>query len=657
MDSKEWVFLFIFGKLNLGMQFKHPELLWALLLLLIPIIVHLFQLRRFKKTPFTNVQLLQKVLTQSKKSSNLKKWLLLASRILLFTSLILAFTQPFFSEKIALQEKETVIYLDNSFSLQAKNDNETLLNTGVQQLIKSLPKDQSFTLFTNDRVFRNTKLKDIQNELIGLTHSTNQLILKDIYLKGSTYFDASKPTLKNLVVISDFQEGMALKLADTSNYYKSHLIQLTSGDLENVSLDSIYVSSNSADNIELEALLSTNSDLENIPVSLFNSGKLFAKTSAQFVNKKATVSFTIPYNSEINGTLEITDSGLSYDDVLYFNIAPKEKISVLGINEADDNFLIRIFTEDEFLYSNTPTKELDYSAIDKQNLIILNELDEIPNSLTSVLRKFKDNGGSLLIIPSKNIVSNSYNTLINGFFKTGLSQKIIGEHNIVSINFSHPLYQNVFDKKVVNFQYPKVSEYYNVKTEAPQLLVYENGAPFLIGLNGFYFFTAPLSQDVSNFKNSPLIVPTLYTMGINSLKMANLYEIVGRDRTIDLSISLGKDQIIKLSQNRNEVIPEQKAYNNKTSLNFGSVPTKDGLYSINEKERTFKNISFNYPRSESELRFMEIDNLPASSRSDSINSLFQSLEKENGITELWKWFIIFALLFVLVEVLIQKIFK
>ena len=42
------------------MLFKHPELLWALLLLLIPIFIHLFQLRRFKKTPFTNVKILKK---------------------------------------------------------------------------------------------------------------------------------------------------------------------------------------------------------------------------------------------------------------------------------------------------------------------------------------------------------------------------------------------------------------------------------------------------------------------------------------------------------------------------------------------------------------------------------------------------------------------
>lgn len=639
------------------MQFKHPELLWALLLLLIPIIVHLFQLRRFKKTPFTNVRLLQKVVSQSRKSSTLKKWLLLATRLLLFTSLIIAFAQPFFSKKTALQEKETVIYLDNSFSLQAKDDNETLLNTSIQQLIKALPKDKSFTLFTNDKVFRNVKLKDIQNQLLGLSYSTNQLNINDIYLKGGTYFDASKPSIKNLIVISDFQELMTSKSTDTSNYIQRHLVQLKSEDLENISLDSIYTSSLSMDNIELEALLSANTEIKDTPVSLFNSGKLIAKTSAQFSNKKATVSFTIPYNSEINGTLEISDSGLSYDNVLYFNMAPKEKINILCINEGDDNFLTRIFTDDEFIYSSSLLKEVDYSAIDKQNMVILNALDVIPTSMATVLQKFKENGGSIMIIPSKNINIDSYNTLLNGFNKTAISQKINGEHNIVTINFSHPLYQNVFDKKVVNFQYPKVSEYYSVKTGTPQLLTYDNGAPFLIGLKGFYFFTAPLSKETSNFKNSPLIVPTLYTMGINSLKMADLYELMGQDKTVDLPISIGKDQIIKLSQNGYEVIPEQKSFTNKTTLNFGNVPNRDGLFNINEKDRTLRNISFNYPRGESELRFMDMDNLSSTSTSDSINSVFDSLEKEDHITELWKWFIILALLFLLVEVLIQKIFK
>ena len=117
----------IFDQAMLGMQFKHPEILWALFLLVIPILIHLLQLRRFTKTPFTNVAMLQKVVSESRKSNTLKKWLLLLTRLLLLAAIIIAFAQPFSSANTALQEKETVVYLDDSFSMQAKNNGISLL--------------------------------------------------------------------------------------------------------------------------------------------------------------------------------------------------------------------------------------------------------------------------------------------------------------------------------------------------------------------------------------------------------------------------------------------------------------------------------------------------------------------------------------------------
>ena len=128
------------------MQFKYPELLWALLLLLIPILIHFFQLRRFKKTPFTNVKFLKKVVSESRKSRSIKKWLLLCSRLLLLAALILAFAQPFFANDLALKEKEIVVYLDDSFSMQGKYNNESLLGSAVQELIREFPKDNSFSM-------------------------------------------------------------------------------------------------------------------------------------------------------------------------------------------------------------------------------------------------------------------------------------------------------------------------------------------------------------------------------------------------------------------------------------------------------------------------------------------------------------------------------
>ena len=66
------------------MQFKYPEIFYFLFILLIPILIHLFQLQKFVKVPFTNVAFLKQVIQETSKSSQLKKWLILATRLLCF---------------------------------------------------------------------------------------------------------------------------------------------------------------------------------------------------------------------------------------------------------------------------------------------------------------------------------------------------------------------------------------------------------------------------------------------------------------------------------------------------------------------------------------------------------------------------------------------
>ena len=189
----------IFDQEMLGMQFKHPEILWALFLLVIPILIHLFQLRRFTKTPFTNVAMLQKVVSESRKSNTLKKWLLLITRLLLVVAIIIAFAQPFIATNTALQKKETVVYLDDSFSMQAKNNGISLLEKAVQDFIKNIGADTEFSLFTNEKTFSNVRVSDIQNSLLSLTFSHKQLNLNEIGLKANTLFSQNQGTVKNLI--------------------------------------------------------------------------------------------------------------------------------------------------------------------------------------------------------------------------------------------------------------------------------------------------------------------------------------------------------------------------------------------------------------------------------------------------------------------------
>lgn len=640
------------------MQFKYPELLWALLLLLIPILIHLFQLRRFKKTPFTNVKFLKKVVSESRKSRSIKKWFLLCTRLLLLAALVLAFAQPFLANDLALKPKETVVYLDDSFSMQAKDNNETLLGHAVQELIKIFPKDRPLSLFTNEKTFKNVYIKDIQNDLLNLPFTSKQLLLNEIGLKARTLFGNNGGTIKNLIMISDFQQRMAPETHDSVTDIQKHLVQLRPDPIENIAIDTVYLDKTGADNNELTVNLTSTKGVETTPVSLYNGDKLIAKSSAKFNNdQKAEVSFSLPSNEVIDGKLEISDPGLTYDNQLFFNINKKDKIKVLAVSEGDDGFLKRIYTEDSFQFTSYSPSTLNYSLLDNQNLIILNELTQIPTALQTALISFKNNGGSILLIPSYTMVATSYNQFLANFYGTGLLKKVKQDLDITTIAFSHPLYDQVFEKKTTNFQYPKVSEYYGIRTSAPPILSFANNAPFLVGSNGVYIFTASLSTENSNFKNSPLIVPTFFNIGDQSLKLPKLYNPMGSTITVEVPVSLSKDQILKVSQNGYEFIPQQRALANKTELRFVDNPDRDGIFTIRSGDSILQNISFNFPRNESKLVYLDLDNIKSASKQTSIPSLFEAMENDNRVTELWKWFVILALIFFGTEVLIQRFLK
>ena len=113
------------------MKFLYPSFLFALFAIAIPILIHLFNFRRYKKLYFPNVRFLKEVQQQTQAKSKLKHLLVLAARILSIMFLVFAFAQPYLpvsDKKIDNSEKAISIYIDNSFSMEAINDNGLLLN-------------------------------------------------------------------------------------------------------------------------------------------------------------------------------------------------------------------------------------------------------------------------------------------------------------------------------------------------------------------------------------------------------------------------------------------------------------------------------------------------------------------------------------------------
>ena len=642
------------------MQFKHPEILYFLFLLVIPILVHLFQLRKFKTEYFTNVKFLKELVVQTRKSSKIKKYLLLASRLLLLAFLIFAFAQPFFKAKDSKNSSnELYIVLDNSFSMQAKGKKGELLKRAVQDLLENTPENANFSLITCSDNYWNTDIKSIQKELQNLKYSASSFQLENLLAKIKAHKSAFN---KDIVVITDavgLQSNQIKKSKDDENLY---FIISEAEKTDNIAIDSVFINQTMDNFYEIGVKMDAfGEDFKDIPIALYNNNKLVAKTLVNFESKSKTVNFSIP-KENFHGYVAITDNGLEYDNTYFFSISKPEKSNVISIGEPEKSaFLSKIYTAKEFNFSNSSLQSLDYNLIEKQDAIVLNELKDIPQALQTTLKSFVQKGGNVIVIPNAETSISNLNSLMANF--GGIQFKSLGttEKVISKINFNHPIFTNVFEKKITNFQYPNTKLSFEISNSGPQILGYNDQSSFLsgtkIGVATVYVFAAPINKINSNFQNSPIIVPTFFNMAQNAQKTGVTALIIDENQPFIVETLLGKDEIVTIKNESENFIPVQQILNNKVKLTFNDNPKEAGNFGVYSNQKIIENISFNYNRTESNLSNANPDAVSDFKEISNVNSIFDTLQTDRIDNQIWKIFVILALLFVVIEILIQKFVK
>ncbi|WP_426092081.1 BatA domain-containing protein [Flavobacterium sp. DSR3-2] len=642
------------------MHFKHPEIFYFLFLLIVPILVHLFQLRRFKKEYFTNVRFLKALSIQTRKSSKIKRWLLLACRLLLLTFIITAFAQPFFESKDSKNaSNELYIILDNSFSMQAKGKKGELLKRAVQELLEETPENVNFSLLTTSENYWNTDIKSVRSALQNLKYSATPFQLDNMLAKLKAHKSAFK---KDIIVITD-AVGLNEKQLKNSDATNSLFFIIPKAEQKNnVSIDSVFINKTLDNFYEISVQISGyGDDFKPIPISLYNENKLIAKTIVPLNSKKKNLNFTIPKQA-FHGYFSIVDNGLAYDNTLFFSISKTNKTSIISIGEpTKSNFLSRIYTSEEFNYNNYTLSALDYNNLEEQDAIVLNELDEIPQALATTLKSFVEKGGNLIVIPSAIISTTSMNSFVSNFGNLKFNSLENREKLITKINFNHPIFTGVFENKVTNFQYPKTKSSFLLSSSSPAALSYEDQSIFLTSIansvSTVAVFAAPINIENSNFQQSPLIVPTFYKMAMNNRNNGLNALIIGNNNPHLTEASLNKDAILTVKGLDEQFIPIQQIMNNKVKMTFNDYPEQAGNFSIYNKKEWIENISFNYSRTESDLASANENILSKYKTIESISSLFDTLQTDRTDHQIWKWFIIFALLFVIAEMAIIRFVK
>lgn len=682
------------------MTFLYPEFLWAISLIAIPIVIHLFNFRRYKKIYYSDISLLKSIKTETKNRSQLKHLLILLSRIIALCCLILAFCFPFkpYNNQSVNIQKITGLYLDNSLSMSNKNQNNILLDIAKQQaldLVGQYPSGTRFLFTTND--FENNLQRDIsKTEIKKLISETNPSYLQksfsEIYLKQSDLLKDFKQN-KDIFWLTDLQKttsSLTNISVDTSMFI--HLLPFSNINVGNIYIDSVWFESptrriDKQELINVKLINTYKSKLSFRIEALFNKNETKGINSGE-INAASELIVKIPFMIRLPGIkhveiklLDYPDPSLLFDDTYFISYKINDAFNILHLGGEKSSFSKEKYFSS--LFSTLPNANflsyeigsLDYSKIRSQDLIILENINDINTGLIASLQEFIDAGKSLIIFPGNNINYSSYGKLYN---KYGIEFQNLDTttKKVSKLNYQHPIYSNVFDEIKENINLPFVRENYVLKissnSNTASVITMNNQAPFLIetkeNRGSIYTFTSSTNIKSSGFIKHALFVPTLLRITELCESKNNLTHEIGRDNIVKSQINISDVSILKINavNSTQSFIPGYKKTQQNSLLLINNQIDKPGNYNVTYNNAVKDGFAFNYSRKESNMEFLSkvefnID-LENSSLSEFVK-IYDTIDKQKFINIsnetkgilYWKHFIILTLVFLGLEILLIRI--
>jgi len=464
-------------------------------------------------------------------------------------------------------------------------------------------------------------------------------------------------------------------------------LPLQSVQEKNIAIDSCWFDSpvrmrNQTNPLVVKIKNYSQEDAENVRLALNLDGQIkpvgtMSIPSGQVVTD--TVNVTILRNGWHKAELTITDYPVQFDDSYYFTFNVAEQINALVINGAASNkYLNAAFKGIEtFNIVNKSTQNLDYSSFSSYDLIVTNDLNSLSSGLTFELTEYIKNGGNVLMFPAISANKQSYNAFLDGIPANQLGANEKSERKVSNINTEEFVFKDVFENKSALFKLPVsqsnfVLSKFSSRGEEP-LMIYRDGSTYLAkyraGQGHLYLCASSLSQDQNDLvKNGEIFVPMLYKMAISSARNNDIAYTIGKDEVLDEpNKSTGAEVIYKIKGEQEEFIPEQKVIGSQVILGMNNQIKEAGFYDLYlEAGKPLNVYGYNFDRRESELQYTNVEGLtgmiqnnPSFSIVDSSkNANFAELIKERSTgVVLWRWCIIFALIFLAIEVLLLRFWK
>jgi hypothetical protein len=691
------------------MSFLSPVFLWGLLAMAIPVIVHLFNFRRTKRILFTNVAFLKVVETQTSSFRRLKQWLIMAARCLFLAALALAFAQPFLPAKNAkngsLKMGMSSIYIDNSMSMQGLSDNKRYLDwavTKIDDMLSVFSKGSNLMLVTNDFDADDQGLgtaERLRNKLTTVNISPTFKALDKVYKRQTNLLQRNGSTGGNqLFWFSDFQKstvGNLSKLAiDSSN--RLFLVPIQTENTPNVFVDSVWLATpfiREMQNNMLFVKLSNagSEEVEKLPIKLLIDDKQVSTASVSIEpNGSATASFnfTTVGKGFKRGKISFDDQPITFDNDFFFVLNASPTIQVLHLyqNRSQDDYIGKVFSNDSlFNLKSVSAFGADVGQFKNANLIILEGVDAPSGSFVASLTDFVNKGGSLMVFPSAKPNLPAYTTLLQNFGIGSISanSQPVQPQNQVAVqepDKQNPFYLDVFERtsSQTNISTPLQQTVWNWQGPGEKVLTLKNGSTFLsntsVGTSGrVYVCASPLDDAFGNFARHGYFVPTMYKAASASLPSQQVAYGFD-DESVSFTLNnIKQNATYKLKSGKNEIVPIQSVNGNVLTVELPKAAQladnqqlESGYYELQLDGKTEQLIALNHDNQESKLAGYSADELREVFKGQKNVEVFDNIKSNefadafraaNIGTPLWKYFVLAALVFLLIEILLIRFMK
>lgn len=676
------------------MAFLHPAFLWALTALAIPVLIHLFQLRRFKRIDFTNVRLLAEVSQQTRARKKVQHWLVLLARLLALTCLVLAFSQPYIPQAdrtVKAGQRAVSIYVDDSYSMDGTNPEGRLLDQarkGAQDAVMAYSATDRFQVLTSRFEGRQQMLLGRDEALEAAAQTTSgpySRPISKVLARQREALATSEAPVRRALLFTDLQRSVTDVEAWTNDtLIPTVIVPIVPATVDNLSIDTAWFESPVRRAMQAEALHVRirnhgAQELVNVPLRVSIDGRQRALASFS-VGAGASVDTVLRFTGEAPGRhwgeIALNDRPVTFDDQLFIGFGVTDRLRVLLVSGGDaesDRSVAAVFSGDSLHHFTQQTAQLlDLSGLAQQDLVVLNALPAVASGVQDALESFVRAGGSVVVFPPANADAAGHAALLQRLGATASTQSDTSRMKVDRIDLQHPFYRDVFQTMPRNVDLPWSRQRWTLRPRpgSDVLLRLQDGSPFLVRTTvdrgSVYLCAAPLADGASNLTQHALFATSLLRMAELSRPMGPLYHAIGEGTAITLDgIDPGAETPPHLrGPDGIDLVPELRRTPTGLQLVLHDLDLPAGAYALTNGTDTLALLGLNTPRTESDLAAWDPDRLEEELAQRGLTSFSVLKEGTSDLSlrlneldqgrKLWKWFIALALLFLALEVFLIR---